>query len=94
MLGGAPRRPGTPAQIHYSQADPFRQQEWIDGLVDHIRTGGGVVEVFDYPGRGHLFTDPSLPAECDPQAAALLWNRALTFCRAAAGDTDTATHEL
>jgi len=41
--------------------------------------GGGRVETFDYPGTGHLFTDPSLPAEYDPGATELLWQRALAF---------------
>ena len=38
------------------------------------------VEMFDYPGEGHLFTDSSLAAEYDPQAAELLWSRVLSFC--------------
>ncbi len=86
MLGGPPWRPGTPAQIHYAQDDPFRRQDWIDALVDEIHAAGGSVEVFDYPGRGHLFTDPSLPAEYDAESAATLWDRALGFCRTVAGD--------
>lgn len=36
-------------------------------------------------GAGHLFTDPSLPDEYDEQAAALLWQRVLAFCRAPRG---------
>ncbi len=88
MLGGASWRPGTPAQIHYTQGDPFRPQDWIDALVDEIHAVGGRVEVFNYPGRGHLFTDRSLPLEYDAQSAAQLWERALGFCRAVAGDGD------
>jgi hypothetical protein len=38
------------------------------------------VEMFDYPGEGPLFTDSSLAAEYDPQAAELLWSRVLPFC--------------
>lgn len=81
VLGGAAWRPGTPAQIHYARDDPFHRQEWTDALVAEIRTAGGSVEVFDHPGAGHLFTDPSLPAEYDPQSAEVLRNLALTFCR-------------
>jgi len=85
LLGGAVWRAGTPAQIHYTRDDPFREQEWVDALVTDIRAGDSHVEVFDYPGSGHLFTDPSLPAEHDPQAAALLWARAEAFCSTVAG---------
>ena len=88
MLGGASWRSGTSAQIHYTQDDPFRRQDWIDALVDEIHVAGGSVEVFNYPGRGHLFTDRSLPSEYDAKSAALLWDRAIGFCRSVAGDGD------
>ncbi|WP_380172190.1 dienelactone hydrolase family protein [Kineococcus sp. DHX-1] len=81
LLGGVRWRGETPAQIHYAQVDPFRRQEWIDALVGDITRSGAAVEVFDYAGRGHLFTDASLPAEHDPLAAATLWERAEAFCR-------------
>jgi dienelactone hydrolase len=42
------------------------------------------VQVFDYPGGGHLFTDSSLPREYDRRATELLWSRVLPFCDAAA----------
>ena len=44
--------------------------------------GGGTIEVFEYPGVGHLFTDPTLPAEYDPVATETSWNRVLLFVRA------------
>jgi dienelactone hydrolase len=69
-----------PVQVHYTEADPFRHQEWIDSVIDDARRAGAAVEVYDYPGTGHLFTDPSLPGEYDEEAAELLWQRALEFC--------------
>ena len=83
VLGSAAWRAGTAAQIHGTRGDPFRRQEWLDALVTDIRSAGSSVEIFDYPGSGHLFTDPSLPAEHDPQAAAALWERVEAFCRRA-----------
>lgn len=74
VLGSTGWPAGVPAQIHYTAADPFGSQEWLDALASDIRTAGGPVEIFDYPGTGHLFTDPSLPAEYDQQATSLLWN--------------------
>lgn len=80
MIGVDAWPAGVPAQIHYATADPFRNQTWIDALTAQVRSAGACVEVFDYPGSGHLFTDPSLPTEYDPQAADLLWSRVLPFC--------------
>ena len=82
MLGAQTWPHAVPAQIHYSDHDPFRSQEWTDALLTDIRAAGASIDVFDYPGSGHLFTDPSLPKEYDEPAAALLWERALAFCRA------------
>ena len=81
MLGAAAWPTGVPVQIHYTQHDPRRRQEWIDTLVASVRAASASAQVFDYPGSGHLFTDPSIPGEYDEQAAALLWHRALAFCR-------------
>lgn len=80
MIGVDAWPSGVPAQIHYTQEDPFRRQEAIDTLVSQVESAGGRVEGFDYPGTGHLFTDASLPAEYDRDAAELLWSRVLRFC--------------
>ena len=52
----------------------------LDQLVSEIDAAGAAVEVFDYPGTGHLFTDASRPDEYDETATELLWTRALAFC--------------
>ncbi|TYP89760.1 dienelactone hydrolase family protein [Blastococcus xanthinilyticus] len=71
---------GVPAQLHHTVGDPLRQQQWVDSVVADARRAGVEIEVHDYPGTGHLFTDPSLPAEHDPAATELLWERVLGFC--------------
>ena len=71
---------GVPAQIHYTTQDPFRNQAGIDAAAAQVHAAGASIEIFDYPGAGHLFTDPSLPTEYDPAAADLLWSRVLPFC--------------
>ncbi len=81
MLGVEAWPEGVPAQIHYTLEDPLRNQEWIDAVAERVRAAPAAVEVFDYEGRGHLFTDSSRPAEYDAAAAALLWERVLDFCR-------------
>ena len=85
MLGADAWPASVPAQIHYTEHDPHRRQEWTDAVVRDVRAAGARIEVFSYPGAGHLFTDPSLPDEYDEQAAALLWQRVLAFCRAPRG---------
>ncbi|MBN9608853.1 MAG: dienelactone hydrolase [Actinobacteria bacterium 69-20] len=77
---GAERWPaGVPGQIHYTVDDPFRNQPGIDAVLANAREAGADVETFDYPGRGHLFTDASLPDEFDAEATELLWQRVLAF---------------
>ena len=73
---------GVSAQTHSTLDDPWREQELIDQAVLEVQAAGGALEVFDYPGAGHLFTDPSLPAEYDPVGTELLWSRVLPFVRA------------
>lgn len=82
MLGVEGWPAGVPAQIHYTEHDPFRRQDWIEAVVAQIRSAGVSVEVFDHPGSGHLFTDPSLPTEYGQQTSELLWSRVLSFCAA------------
>gem|GEM_PF-5303741 len=60
-----------PAQTHTTLADPWREHEELDQTVRDVEAGGGTIEVFDYPGSGYLFTDPTLPAEYDPAATVL-----------------------
>ena len=83
MIGADTWPAGVPAQIHYTVDDPFRNQGWIDAVAGLVRASGAEVEVFDYPGAGHLFSDPSLPDEYDAEAAETMWGRVLAFCAAA-----------
>jgi len=56
MIGVDAWPAGVPAQIHYTAEDPFRNQEAIDAVAAQVSSAGASVEVFDYPGKGHLFT--------------------------------------
>jgi dienelactone hydrolase len=80
MLGAAAWPAGVRAQIHSGTDDPFRDQAGIDGVVEQVRRSGATIEVFDYPVAGHLFTDRSMTAEYDEDAADVLWSRVLRFC--------------
>jgi dienelactone hydrolase len=72
---------GVPAQTHSMLDDPWRSQEEVDQAVRDVVAGGGSIEVFDYAGSGHLFSDPSLPVEYDAAATELLWSRAVPFLK-------------
>ena len=76
----------VPAQIHYTVDDPFRQPGSAEAVADSVRAAGAAVELFDYPGAGHLFTDASLPDEHQSEQAALLWQRVLAFAPLARSD--------
>jgi dienelactone hydrolase len=82
-LGDDVRWPhGVPAQVHTMLDDPFRDDaEAFEAQRREVEQAGGTVEIFDYPGSGHLFADPSLPAEYDAEAAELMWSRVLGFLR-------------
>jgi dienelactone hydrolase len=67
---------GVPAQIHMMEDDP-----WVDEDLPAARELAGSVdgvELFLYPGSGHLFADSSL-ADYDEAAASLLRERVLAF---------------
>ena len=73
------RAAGVPAQTHATLDDPWREQEEIDEAVRDVEAGGGTIEVFDYPGSGHLFTDPTLPDEYDATTGESLRGRRCRF---------------
>jgi dienelactone hydrolase len=70
---------GVPVQVHHAEGDPRHSAEWLDAFAADVRRAGGAVEVVPHPGAGHLFSDPSLPAEYDAAATEALWRRALPF---------------
>lgn len=85
MLGASEWPAGVPAQMHHTHGDPARRQDWIDAVAHSVAAAGAPLEMFEYPGEGHLFTDPSLPGEYDRRAAETLWSRVLAFCANPAG---------
>jgi dienelactone hydrolase len=72
---------GVDAQSHQKVDDPFRDPVEEKATAD-VEAAGGTLELFDYPGSGHLFTDPTLPDEFDAEATELMWSRVLPFVAA------------
>jgi len=75
---------GAGSQCHQMLDDRFREDWVVDAARRDVTAAGATLELFDYPGSGHLFTDPTLTAEYDAGATELLWSRALPFVDACA----------
>ncbi len=74
---------GVPAQTHSTLDDPWREPEMLELTIAEAAADGHTLEVFDYPGSGHLFNDATLPAEYDAARTELMWSRVLPFVAAA-----------
>jgi dienelactone hydrolase len=67
-----------PVQLHVADPDPFEPHDWLNAWYLRMRRAGAEVEIFRYPGAGHIFTDPELP-DYDGEAAEATWSVALGF---------------
>jgi dienelactone hydrolase len=76
---------GVSAQVHSTVDDPRRVQAWLEAVVAAVESAGAAVEVFDYPGSGHLFADSSKADEYQPAEAELMWSRVTEFIARLAG---------
>jgi dienelactone hydrolase len=69
--------PAVPVQIHFMEEDEFG----LEGDIDAARELENTVEkaeLFLYPGKGHVFTDSSVP-DYDEDATTLVKQRVLVF---------------
>ncbi|HEX2895892.1 MAG TPA: dienelactone hydrolase family protein [Marmoricola sp.] len=80
FLGAGAWPTGVPAQLHATVDDPRRPAGHVESVMRSVSSAGADAEFFQYPGKGHLFTDPSLADEYDAAATERLWPRVLTFC--------------
>ncbi|WP_432753452.1 dienelactone hydrolase family protein [Streptomyces sp. JL2001] len=67
-----------PVQLHVADPDPFESYDWLTSWYLQMRRIGADVEIYRYPGAGHLYTDPELP-DWDEAAAEETWTLALGF---------------
>ncbi|KIF70310.1 dienelactone hydrolase [Streptomyces sp. AcH 505] len=67
-----------PVQLHVAEPDPFETDDWLNAWYLRMRQVGADVEIYRYPGAGHLYTDPELP-DHDAEAAEQTWRVALGF---------------
>ena len=71
-------RPDLPVQIHLAEPDPWEDEDFVTEWLDDARRARLALEVFRYPGVGHLFADPTLP-DYGEDAAEAMWRRVLEF---------------
>ncbi|MEU6401810.1 dienelactone hydrolase family protein [Streptomyces sp. NPDC046985] len=67
-----------PVQLHVAEPDPFETDDWLSAWYLQMGRAGADVEVYRYPGAGHLYTDPDSP-DYDREAAEATWRVALGF---------------
>ncbi|MFJ1746785.1 dienelactone hydrolase family protein [Streptomyces sp. NPDC088116] len=67
-----------PVQLHVADPDPFEPHDWLTAWYLRMRRAGADVEVYRYPGAGHLYTDPEL-RDYDETSAEETWRTALAF---------------
>ncbi|MDT0477217.1 dienelactone hydrolase family protein [Streptomyces sp. DSM 41014] len=70
--------PDLPVQLHVAEPDAFETDDWLSAWYLQMGRTGADVEVYRYPGAGHLYTDPDLP-DHDAEAAEATWRVALGF---------------
>jgi dienelactone hydrolase len=75
-LGGAGWPSGVPGQLHKKDHDPLMDEDGPEELRKSAEAAGAPVEIFSYPGSGHLFADPDGP-DYDADSAQLMLEREL-----------------
>jgi dienelactone hydrolase len=71
-------RPGLPVQVHLAEPDPWEDEAFLAEWTGDARAAGLALEIFRYPGVGHLFADPTLSGY-DTAAEQAMWSRVLGF---------------
>jgi dienelactone hydrolase len=74
-------RKNIPLQVHLADPDDFEPADEVAAWQSAAAKSGISIELFKYPGAGHLFTDATLP-DHDADAARQTWNRAIRFLAA------------
>ena len=68
---------GVALQLHGALDDPWREADQDAALLAAARAAGAPAELYEYLAGGHLFFDPSLPAEYDEAGAQMFTERLL-----------------
>lgn len=66
---------------HFAESDPYEPAENVDGLEGLLREAGRPATFHRYPDAGHWFAEPDRTEVYSPEAAALAWERTLSFLK-------------
>jgi carboxymethylenebutenolidase len=66
-------------QFHLAETDPYVADSGIKKLQKALARAGKEAEFYHYPATTHWFCEDDRPDAYDPQAAALTWERTVTF---------------
>jgi dienelactone hydrolase len=69
---------GVPVQVHNKVEDPQVDAGEVEAVENFVRASGAPIEIYTYPGDGHLFADPDGP-DYDRASAELMLERELAF---------------
>ena len=67
---------------HFAENDPYEPAEYVNSLEQALRAAGRPVTFYRYPGTGHWFFEPDRVEAYNQAAAALAWERTLSFLKA------------
>lgn len=73
---------GKAALIHKAESDEPHAGPRIAEYAEAIRSAGGEVSIFDYPGSEHAFFNDDRPEVFHPEHAAHAWQRSIEFLNA------------
>ena len=64
---------------HYAELDEYEPAEYMQETKEELEKANRPVTFYTYPGTKHWFFEPDRPDAYNPEAAALAWERTLTF---------------
>ncbi|MBX2999855.1 MAG: dienelactone hydrolase family protein [Caldilineaceae bacterium] len=64
---------------HFAEDDPYEPRENVDALEASLKQAGRPATIYRYPGAGHWFFEPDRADAYNSDAAALAWERTLSF---------------
>ncbi|HEX9067423.1 MAG TPA: dienelactone hydrolase family protein, partial [Ktedonobacterales bacterium] len=65
--------------FHFAEDDPFEPAESVAQMEQALHAAGRPVTAYTYPGATHWFFEANRPDAYDTAAAALAWERTVTF---------------
>ena len=66
---------------HFAENDPYESLAGVAELEEALKRAGRTVTFYRYPGTGHWFFEPDRTDAYNREAAALAWERTLTFLK-------------